>query len=238
MRINKYIAKCTGESRRKADDLVSSGAVKVNGKVCTDLSTVIEIETDVVKVNGKLVTLDKPIQYLLLNKPKGFVVTRSDEYGRKTVYDLLPAEFFDLKPVGRLDRNSEGLIILTNDGDLANKILHPKYKLDKTYRVVVRGTLSKKQISQLREGVDIGDCTTQPAGVYVRKKSDTKSTLKMVIKEGKKRQIRRMLEVVESKVISLKRTQIGEIKIGKLEIGNWRFLTRSEIRYLKEDKLK
>ncbi|OQY39533.1 MAG: hypothetical protein B6226_01685 [Candidatus Cloacimonetes bacterium 4572_65] len=236
MRINKFIATSTGFSRRKADEMVLAGKVKVNGEICTVLSTVISNNTDKVEIDGKVLELDKPKLYILLNKPKGYVVSRSDEYGRKTIYDILPKELFALKPVGRLDRNSEGLILLTNDGDLANKILHPKYKLDKTYRVVIAGTLSKEQLTKLRTGVDIGDYVTQPCAIYVRKKSDKATTLKFIIHEGKKRQIRRMLEEVESRVITLKRTQIGDIKSEKLELGNWRPLTRYELQYLKRHK--
>jgi 23S rRNA pseudouridine2605 synthase len=172
----------------------------------------------------------------MMNKPKGLVVTRSDEYDRKTVYSILPPEFNFVKPVGRLDKDSEGLLILTNDGELINKILHPKYKLEKVYQVTVAGKVSPAQLTKLREGIDIGDGVTLPAGVYIRKNYERKTTLKFVLREGRKRQIRRMLESVESKVISLRRTQIGEIQLGRLPQGQWRYLTRQEIIFLKKDK--
>jgi 23S rRNA pseudouridine2605 synthase len=236
MRINKYIAKSTGCSRRKAEDLILEGKIKVNNKVCTDLATVVVEHEDKIELEGKAITLDFPLIYIMMNKPKGLVVTRSDEYDRKTVYFILPPEFSFIKPVGRLDKDSEGLLLLTNDGELINKILHPKFKLEKVYQVTVAGKISPAQLTKLREGIDIGDGVTLPAGVYIRKNYERKTTLKFVLREGRKRQIRRMLESVESKVISLRRTQVGDIQLGKLPQGQWRYLTRQEINFLKKDK--
>lgn len=236
MRINKYIAKSTGCSRRKAEELILDGKVRVNNKVCNDLATVVIEHEDKIELEGKIISLDIPLLYIMMNKPKGLVVTRSDEYDRKTVYSILPPEFNFVKPVGRLDKDSEGLLILTNDGELINKILHPKYKLEKVYQVTVAGKVSPAQLTKLREGIDIGDGVTLPAGVYIRKNYERKTTLKFVLREGRKRQIRRMLESVESKVISLRRTQIGEIQLGRLPQGQWRYLTRQEIIFLKKDK--
>lgn len=235
MRINKYIAKCTGCSRRKAEEYILSGKVKVNGRICEDLATDILEYDDKIELEGKSLSLDIPMIYLMLNKPKGLVVTRSDEFDRKTVYSILPPELEFVKPVGRLDKDSEGLLLLTNDGELINKILHPKYKLEKVYQVVVAGKVDKGQLTKLREGIDIGDGVTQAAGVFIRKNGERKTSLKFVLREGKKRQIRRMLECVELKVISLKRTQIGEIQLGRLPQGQWRYLTRQEINYLKKE---
>ena len=236
MRINKYIAKSTGCSRRKAEELILDGKVRVNNKVCNDLATVVIEHEDKIELEGKTISLDIPLLYIMMNKPKGLVVTRSDEYDRKTVYSILPPEFNFVKPVGRLDKDSEGLLILTNDGELINKILHPKYKLEKVYQVTVAGKVSHAPLTKLREGIDIGDGVTLPAGVYIRKNYERKTTLKFVLREGRKRQIRRMLESVESKVISLRRTQIGEIQLGRLPQGQWRYLTRQEIVFLKKDK--
>ena len=236
MRINKYIAKSTGCSRRKAEDLILEGKIKVNNKVCTDLATVVIEHEDKIELEGKAITLDFPLIYIMMNKPKGLVVTRADEYDRKTVYFILPPEFNFIKPVGRLDKDSEGLLLLTNDGELINKILHPKFKLEKVYQVTVAGKISPAQLTKLREGIDIGDGVTLPAGVYIRKNYERKTTLKFVLREGRKRQIRRMLESVESKVISLRRTQVGDIQLGKLPQGQWRYFTRQEINFLKKDK--
>ncbi len=236
MRINKYIAKSTGCSRRQADELILAGKVRVNNKVCEDLSTLVFENDDKIELDGQDIKLDIPLLYIMMNKPKGLVVTRSDEWDRKTVYSILPQEFAFVKPVGRLDKDSEGLLLLTNDGEMINKILHPKYKLEKVYQVIVAGKVNKGQLTKLREGIDIGDGITQPAGVYIRRNDERKTTLKFVLKEGRKRQIRRMLESVEAKVISLKRTQIGEIQLGRLPLGQWRYLTRQEIMFLKKDK--
>ncbi|MBI9030824.1 rRNA pseudouridine synthase [bacterium] len=236
MRINKYIAKSTGCSRRQADELILAGKVRVNNKVCEDLSTLVFEHDDKIELDGQDIKLDIPLLYIMMNKPKGLVVTRSDEWDRKTVYSILPQEFAFVKPVGRLDKDSEGLLLLTNDGEMINKILHPKYKLEKVYQVIVAGKVNKGQLTKLREGIDIGDGITQPAGVYIRRNDERKTTLKFVLKEGRKRQIRRMLESVEAKVISLKRTQIGEIQLGRLPLGQWRYLTRQEIMFLKKDK--
>jgi pseudouridine synthase len=236
MRINKYIAKSTGCSRRKAEELILAGKIKVNDKVCSDLATNVLEHDDKIELDGQIIKLDIPLLYIMMNKPKGLVVTRSDEYDRKTVYSILPPEFSFVKPVGRLDKDSEGLLLLTNDGEMINKILHPKYKQDKVYQVAVVGNISKAQLTKMREGIDIGDGVTQPAGVYIRKNYERKTTLKFVLKEGRKRQIRRMLESVESKVISLRRTQVGNIQLGSLPQGQWRYLTRQEINYLKKDK--
>lgn len=236
MRINKYIAKSTGCSRRKAEELILAGKVKVNNKVCSDLATNVFEHDDKIELDGEEIKLDIPLLYIMMNKPKGLVVTRADEYDRKTVYSILPPEFNFLKPVGRLDKDSEGLLLLTNDGEMINKILHPKYKQDKVYQVAVAGNITKEQLNKLRAGIDIGDGVTQPAGVYIRKNYERKTTLKFVLKEGRKRQIRRMLESVESKVISLRRTQVGDIQLGRLPQGQWRYLTKQEINYLKKDK--
>lgn len=236
MRINKYLAKSTGCSRRKAEELILAGKVRINNKVCNDLATVVLEHDDKIELEGKVISLDIPLLYIMMNKPKGLVVTRSDEYDRKTIYTILPPEFDFVKPVGRLDKDSEGLLLLTNDGELINKILHPKYKLEKVYQVTVAGKVNNGQLTKLREGIDIGDGVTLPAGVYIRKNYERKTMLKFVLREGRKRQIRRMLESVELKVLGLRRTQIGEIQLGQLPQGQWRYLTRQEINYLKKDK--
>lgn len=236
MRINKYIAQSTGCSRRKAEELILEGKIKVNNKVCTDLATTVTEYTDKIELEDKILTLNLPLLYIMMNKPKNLVVTRSDEYDRRTIYTILPPEFNFLKPVGRLDKDSEGLLLLTNDGEMINKILHPKYEKEKVYQVAIVGTINKPQLTKLREGVDLGDGVTAPAGVYVRKNGEKRTTLKFVLKEGRKRQIRRMLESVEAKVISLRRTQVGNIQLGKLPLGEWRYLTRQEVNYLKNEK--
>lgn len=232
-RINKFIANNSGYSRRKADELIQKGSVKVNGKVCRELGLSVTEGVDKVEIEGQLLNSKVPLFYVMLNKPVGYVSSRSDEFDRKTVYDLLPQDLHMLKNIGRLDMDSSGLLLFTNDGDLINKYLHPKYKVEKVYLATVAGKLSKYQLDTLRDGVNIGDYITQPCGVYLRKSYGDNTNVKLVITEGKKRQIRRMIESVESRVIKLKRTQIGDIKLGSLKSGEWKFLSATEIASLK-----
>ncbi len=236
VRINRYLADAGLGSRRKVEELVSSGAVQINGKVATELSTQITPGADEVKVEGRLIhPADKKV-YLLLNKPRQYIVTRQDEYDRKTIYKLLPDFAQNCVSAGRLDKDTEGLLLVTNDGDVVQALTHPTKKVEKVYRVEVDYPLSTKQLAQLREGVLIDGYRTQPAGVFVRSNRQGAVVLKMVITEGKKRQIRLMIEAVNRKVLSLKRVQIGEIELGKLPLGMWRECSREEVRYLQNLK--
>ena len=232
VRINKFLASCNLGSRRKVEDLIVQGKVCLNNIITTDLSTLIDPEKDVVSVNNQVLTYKDEKLFILLNKPKGYIVTQKDEYNRKTIYDLLPDFARNLHPVGRLDADSEGLLLLTNDGNITNKITHPLYKYEKTYKVIVTGKIKADDILLLRNGVDIGGYTTKTAKVFLNSSSDEKSELKITIKEGKNRQIRKMIAAIGHEVISLKRLQIGEISIGKLPTGNWRFLNDKEILHL------
>jgi 23S rRNA pseudouridine2605 synthase len=170
----------------------------------------------------------------MLNKPPGYVVTKSDEYERKTVYDLLPDFARNLNSIGRLDKESEGLLLLTNNGDFANQIIHPRYKLSKTYIVSVKGSISDDDLKRLREGIVIESKKTLPAKVYIQNKTEDTTLLKFVIYEGRKRQIRIMLEAVNCSVQTLKRTQIGDVSLGNLPRGMWRHLLPKEILSLRE----
>jgi len=232
VRINKYLAGCELGSRRKVEELIISGSITVNNIITLDFSTQIDPENDVVKVNNKTVVYKQQNIFLIINKPPGYIVTKSDEFNRKTVYDLLPDFAAALHPVGRLDADSEGLLILTNDGNITNKISHPVFHIEKTYKVIVKGQVDMQKVELLRKGVDIGGYITKPAKVFLNTSSEAKSELKITIKEGKNRQIRRMIEAIGHEVLSLKRLQIGKIKAGKLPVGNWRFLSDSEILYL------
>ena len=232
VRINKYLSSCELGSRRKVEQLITLGKVTVNNELITDLSTKIDTEKDIVRVNNKIVKNNIEKIFILLNKPKGYIVTQKDEFNRKTIYDLLPEFAKNLHPVGRLDFESEGLLLLTNDGDITNRVSHPVYKIEKTYKVAVKGQLDMNKVSQLRNGVKIENYTTQTAKVYLKTSTPEKSELKISIKEGKNRQIRKMLEEVGHEIISLKRIQIGNIKLEKLPLGNWRFLKDIEILYL------
>jgi len=232
VRINKYLASCGLGSRRSVEELVRSGKVTVNGELCTNLATEINETTDEVKVHKKTVKPAEQKIFIMLNKPRNYVVTHHDEFHRKTVYDLLPDFAKDLHPIGRLDSDSEGLLLLTNDGTVTNAVTHPSYKMEKIYKVVTKGMVTKEDIKKLRNGIYLDDIKTQPARVFLKKSTTEQSELRIGITEGKNRQIRRMLEAVGHEVILLKRLQIGDIKLEKLPTGNWRFLSDREMLFL------
>lgn len=232
MRLNKYIAQAGIASRRKADDLISCGNVKINGAVVKELGTDVK-EGDVVEVNGRRITASEKKVYVLLNKPLGYVTTSSDEKDRATVLDLVADVPERIFPVGRLDYNTSGLLILTNDGELAYRLTHPKHHVYKTYRAQVAGVLSKERIARLRRGVDIGGFVTSPAQVKVIKQGERSALVEIQIYEGKNRQVRKMFAAVGNKVTALQRIAMGDIRLGRLMEGHYRKLTREEIEYLK-----
>ena len=232
MRLNKYIAQSGIASRRKADELTVNGNVKVNGRVMKELGYDV-LPDDTVEVNGRVISADEKKVYIALNKPKGFVTTMSDDKDRLTVADLvsdIPERIF---PVGRLDYNTNGLLIMTNDGDLANKLSHPKHHVEKTYRVKVSGVLSGKRMSALRKGVDIGGFVTSPAKVTLVKQTEKSAVATITIHEGKNRQVRKMFKAVGCPVQELTRIAIGDIQLARLKEGTYRKLTKQEIEYLK-----
>ncbi|HKK96212.1 MAG TPA: pseudouridine synthase [Anaerovoracaceae bacterium] len=232
MRINKYIATAGIASRRKADDLIANGNVKVNGETVAELGYDVT-DSDTVSVNGRVVKPEKRMVYIALNKPVGYVTTVSDDKKRPKVMDLVTDADVRLFPVGRLDFNTSGLLVLTNDGDLANKMTHPKHDIYKTYRALVKGIVSDKQLYKLTKGVDIGGYVTKPAKVSVVKIIGKNTLIELSIAEGKNRQIRKMLKAVDRPVIELTRISIGEIKLGRLMVGGYRKLKQEEIEYLK-----
>ncbi len=224
MRINKYIASSGFCSRRKAEEYISSGKVKLNGEVVYDLATQIDEKNDIVSVKDKNLSLETKKVYVMLNKPEGYVTTASDELSRKNVLDLID-ENVRLFPVGRLDMNTRGLIILTNDGEFANKLTHPKNKINKIYIAKVIGNITDDKIKNLKNGVDIDGYITKPA--KVDKLSN--NNLKITIAEGKNRQIRKMCKTQGLEVISLKRIQIGGLNLEDLKIGTYRYLSEGDI---------
>ncbi len=233
MRLNKFLALCNLGSRRSVEKLISEGKIKINDEICKDVSTQVDITKDKIEYNGKILKPPNKNIYIMLNKPKNYLVTAKDEFNRKTVFDLLPDFGMHLFPIGRLDYNSEGSLLLTTDGDFANKIIHPRYKLKKLYKVKVKGYLSDDKIKKLREGIEINGRKTLPAVVFVKKRNNDETIIKITIKEGRKRQIRRMIKKVGGEVTALKRLQIGSVKLGKLPVGMWRFLLPSEVESLK-----
>ena len=231
MRLNKYIAMTGAASRRKADDLIAAGKVKVDGKTVTSPGTVIDDGQSVI-VNGKeLIPVTKKLYYVL-NKPKGYITTTSDEKDRPTVMDLLkdiPERVF---PVGRLDGPTTGLLILTNDGEFAYKMAHPRHEIQKIYRALIRGVLSKEKLSRLRKGVDIGGYVTAPAYVEIVKHGSNSALVEIRLGEGKNRQVRKMFAAVGCRVTELERTAVGGVQLGRLKQGHIRRMTRAEIEML------
>ncbi len=232
MRINKYLAKCGLGSRRKVEEFISGGLIFVNGKKCTDLAYRVDTENDEIRYKGKLLKLPEDDFYLILNKPSGYVVSQSDEYNRKTVYDLLPEGFKSLPYAGRLDKASEGLLLFSSNGELIRRLTHPSFEIEKTYRVRVEPPLRKAQIDALRKGVEIEGRMSLPAKIYVKGKGEESMELRIIITEGRKRQIRNMIAAVDSSVKNLRRVQFGTIRLDNLPSGRWRPLLENEVRAL------
>lgn len=232
MRINKYIA-CAGvASRRKADELIANGNVRVNGLVLREPGYDV-VEGDIVEVNGRRIETSEKKVYILLNKPTGYVTTVSDDRERDTVMDLVADVDTRIFPVGRLDYNTSGMLIMTNDGDFAYKLTHPKHEMPKTYRALVSGVLSDEKCGRLERGVDIGGFRTSPAKVKIVRGLSNATLVDITIHEGKNRQVRKMFRAVGNPVKQLQRIAIGDIRLGRLAEGHYRKLTREEIEYLK-----
>lgn len=233
LRLNRAIAATGICSRRRADELIKEGRITVNGELAIDLSLQVDLLKDKIAVDGKPL-YKKPFDYVVLYKPKGVVTTCDDEQGRCTVIDLMPADLQHLKPVGRLDRDSEGMIILTNDGALAQTLAHPSNHVEKTYRVTVDGQIDESALTVLREGVRLSEGMTQQAEVHSLKRSGNMSTFVIVIREGRNRQIRRMCAKVGYNVLRLVRERIGALQLNLKEPGEWRHLMASEVSLLSD----
>jgi len=232
MRINKFIALNSEFSRRKADELIKKETVFLNGHILKELGKDIDPENDkiTIEANGKKIQIiNKKYQhiYLALNKPIGFITTRKDEHGRKTVMDLIPKNQ-NLKPVGRLDVDTEGLLILTNDGEYINKHTHPKFECEKEYFCKITGLLTDDEKQKLQNGIIIDNKKTSKAKILIISRNKTETTLKIIIHEGRNRQIRKMFAFINLPVKYLQRIRIGEVPLGKLPIGHYRLLTPEE----------
>lgn len=231
VRLQKYLSDCGVASRRKAEELIAAGRVKVNGKPAVIGDKIIPGK-DTVVVSGKKVIKTKKKTYIMLHKPRGYITTLSDELGRKCVAQLVEDVGTRVYPVGRLDRDSEGLLLLTDDGEFANAMTHPSKHVPKTYRVTIRPSITEEQITALSTGIEIDGKVTMPSEVHILEKAEGRVVIELVIYEGRNRQIRKMCESLGLEVARLKRTQIGSVKLGMLKPGDWRNLTDDEVRKL------
>ena len=231
IRLQKYLSENGVASRRKAEELIALGKVRVNGRVAL-IGAKVDPKRDKVTVSGKTVIANNEKVYIMLHKPRGFVTTTKDELDRKCVTDLVKDVGVKLFPVGRLDRNSEGLLIMTNDGNFANSLTHPSAQVNKTYRVTVKGEVEDEKLIKLQEGIVLDGRKTLPCDVFVAERKPDRTVLIFIIYEGRNRQIRRMCEEVSLEVIRLKRTEIAGVKLGMLPQGKWRPLNEREMRHL------
>ena len=224
IRLQKYLADCGIASRRKSEELIKQGQVKVNGKTITELGTKVIPNKDIVEYNGKKIELKKEYVYILLNKPIGYVTTVKDQFNRDSVLDLVKTNK-RLVPVGRLDMYTSGALILTNDGDFVYKVTHPKHEIEKTYTVTIIGIVKKEEVEKLKKGVEIEDYITKPAKVKILKIDEEKnqSRLEITIHEGKNRQVRKMCEAIGHKVLDVK----------DIPLGKWRYLNSKEVNKIK-----
>lgn len=230
-RLQKYIAQCGVTSRRKAEELILQGHVKVNGFLVKELGSKVDPKKDKVTVFDKEIYINDEHIYIKLYKPEGYVTTVKDQFNRKTVIDLININE-RIYPIGRLDYNTSGLLLLTDDGDLAYKLMHPKYRIYKTYEALVKGRISQDSINNLKNGLLIEDYKTAPAMVKLLEQKDH-STVQISIHEGRNRQVRKMFDSLGHPVVKLKRISFGNINLDGLNLGQWKYLTDDEIEFLK-----
>lgn len=230
VRLQKLLSQAGVASRRAAEQLIVDGRVEVDGEVVTELGTRVDPAAVAVTVDGEAISWERPRRYLLLNKPAGYVTTVSDTHGRPTVLDLVPGEAAGLFPVGRLDRDTEGLLLLTDDGELANALTHPSYHVPKTYEVTVKGVPDADDLSRLATGIELDEGTTAPAEVGEARAASGGAVVTLTIFEGKKRQVRRMFETIGHPVVRLERVAFGPLTTEELARGEYRALTEDEVR--------
>lgn len=231
IRLQKYLSMCAVASRRKSEELIEQGKVKVNGKVA-QIGDKVSPKHDSVTVCGKKIAAGKKQYYIMLHKPRGFITTMDDEMGRKCVAELVRDVGARVYPVGRLDKDSEGLLLMTNDGEFANHMTHPSKHIPKTYRVTVRPDVSEEMLTSFATGMEIDGRITAPADAHIIEKQDNRVVLEIVLYEGRNRQIRKMCEALGLEVARLKRTSMGSLKLGMLHPGKWRELTEDEVHKL------
>jgi len=231
-RLQKIISAAGITSRRASEELILSGQVTVNGIVVSELGSKADPDRDIITVNGKQLRVSEKRVYIILNKPTGFITALKDSQGRKLVTDLLKEVPERVYPVGRLDYNTEGLLLLTNDGEWANRLMHPRHEVEKEYHVRVRGKIVAQQLKRMAEGIDLEDGKTAPAVVSLVKDGEQNDWISVAIHEGRNRQVRRMCEAVSLSVVRLKRIRYGNLSIGTLRTGQFRYLSEVEARAL------
>ena len=231
VRLQKYMADNGIASRRKCEEMIEQGLVKVNGNRAR-IGDKVDPKRDRVSVNGKKIEAQKKLKYILLHKPRGYITTMQDEQGRKCVAELVSDVGMRIYPVGRLDRESEGMLLMTNDGAFSNAMTHPRRHVPKTYRVTIRPSITDEQINAFHNGIEIDGRMTAPAGLRVIEKTEGRVVCEVILYEGRNRQIRRMFEELGIEVARLKRTAVGSVKLGMLAPGKWRELTEEEVRKL------
>lgn len=231
-RLQKFMASCGVASRRKCEELIAEGRVMVNGMTVTEAGRKIQPGKDQVELDGKVVGSVEKRVYVMLNKPVGYVSTANDQFGRPTVLDLVKEVKQRIYPVGRLDYDSQGLILLSNDGDFTYGLTHPQHNVDKTYIAVVAGKPTPQQINRLKKGVLVDGYMTSPAKVQLTQEDRKNTMFRIIIHEGRNRQVRKMFEAIGYTVISLKRAAIGKLEIGSLAPGQWRHLKEQEVNEL------
>ncbi len=234
IRLNKFLAQAGVASRREVDKMIAEGRIKVNGQVVQVLGYKIDDEKDKVDVEGRRVEKEEELIYLMINKPPGYLVTLKDNFQRPTIQQLLPSLRKRVFPVGRLDYDSTGLLLLTNDGELAYRLTHPRFKVPKVYMVKVKGEPVPSELTRLEKGIYLDGKKTAPAKIAQIGGDLKKSLLKVEIYEGRKREVKRMFQAIGHKVIQLQRINFGGLGLGSLKMGKWRFLTRKEIETLKK----
>ena len=236
MRIAKFLASAGVASRRKCEELIFEGKVSVNGVVISEPGTRVDPANDKVRVGKKLIEAPEEKVYIMFNKPVGCVSTCSDDKGRTTVLDYITGINERIYPVGRLDFTTEGLLLLTNDGELANRLTHPRHEVGKRYLVIVEGDVTSDDVKKLEKGIFIEGGKTAPARIKILKRENGKTELTIIIHEGRNHQVKKMFEAVEKKVVFLKRISVGDINLGQLKNGEYRHLSAEEVAYLKSIK--
>jgi len=232
MRLQKYMALSGVASRRKSEELITEGRVKVNNKIVTTLGTIVDLDKDKIYVDNKLIKKENRKIYIIVNKPLGYISSVKDEKDRKVVNDLIEGVKERIYPIGRLDADTTGLLLLTNDGDMSYKLTHPSNHVVKKYIAIVEGVPNKIELDRFRNGMMLEGKKTAKAKMKISKRFDTDSILEIEIFEGRNRQIKKMCEAINHPVKKLKRISIGEIDLGDLRIGNWRYLNDEEVEYL------